>query len=522
MDKNKTATTRFISVPSEPSEVPTEPSSTPWRPKLRIASLEESNEALHDLLEQIGLFLDSMHFPIAIINVEGRYIYYNKESAELDGCSQAFALNNLLLNVYPKMKPEESTQLHTLRTGECFVSHPQNYFNAKGKLLNYLHSTAPLYGAGHSIVGVIEIGWDISQTEKLQQQILTLTKRLSEDRSGKSKEEKKHDDMPVIVTASPRMRQLLEMAERYAMTDVPVVILGESGTGKEMLAQFIYKKSPRRDKPFVTLNCGALTETLIASSLFGTVKGAFTGAENAQGYLDFANGGTLFLDEFNSIPLSMQVKLLRFLQSKTYSRVGSPKVHKSDVRIIVAMNEEPASLIREGRLRADLYWRLSVAELEIPPLRERPGDIPLLVDHFIRKYAPDMPCQITGIEPSALRLLSYQEWPGNVRMLENVIVRSMALQTENGPLQTIAEGFGFQADPNAVAKPAVDDSVWSEEEGSFEEKVEAFEKHLIMTALRATNGNVAAASEMLSMNRTTLIYKMKKLSIPKRGFNPDA
>lgn len=491
-------------------------------PKLRIASVAESNDALHDLLERIGLFLDSMHFPIAIINVEGRYVYYNKESAELDGCSQAFALNNLLLNVYPNMKPEESTQLHTLYTGESFVSHPQNYFNARGKLLNYLHTTTPLYGPGRTIIGVIEIGWDASQVEKLQNQVLMLTKRLSQERARKSEKASLHEDLPAIVTASPRMKKLMEMAERYAVTDVPVVILGESGTGKELLAQFIYKKSQRRDKPFVTLNCGALTENLIASSLFGTVKGAFTGAENAEGYLDIADGGTLFLDEFNSIPGSMQVKLLRFLQNKTYSRVGSPKVHRSDVRVIVAMNEMPSALIREGRLRPDLYWRLSVAELEIPALRDRIEDIPLLVGHFIRKYAPDMPYQISGIDEAALRFLCRQSWPGNIRILENVIVRSMALQQENGPLRKIAEGFGFTTETNTIFREEpVEDVPLSDDPRSFEERVEDFERNLIGTALRATNWNVTAASEMLSINRTTLLYKLKKLGIARRGISPD-
>lgn len=504
--------------------------------KTVLASPEESNACLERLLGSIGLFLDCLHFPIAIINVEGRYVYYNSESAQLDGCSREFALGNHLLNVYPQMEPEESTQLQSLYEGKCFSSHEANYFNARGKLLHYMHTTTPLYGDNGQTIGAIEIGWDISQVAKLQNQILSLTKQLTSKRKGGKSAEA---DEPTIITRSPVMREAIEKARRFAKTNLPVVILGESGTGKELIAELIQRTSMRADKPFVTLNCGALTETLIDSSLFGTVKGAYTGADDSPGYLEFADGGTLFLDEFNSIPMSMQVKLLRFFQNKTFNRVGSPKTMKSDVRIIVAMNESPNRLITEGRLRSDLYWRLCVAEIELPPLRHRREDIPLLVEHFIEKHSSDIAHRITGITPSALAELMRLKWPGNIRMLENVVLRSMVMQESDGPIDRIAGGF-FAPGPIVEAsgkkgegdrfrlravspeEDAPDQAVLKPGGPSLTDRMKAFEENLIAQAIEQTKGNVSAASELLQINRTTLNYKLKKLGFTRASFNPDA
>lgn len=498
----------------------------------RIFRLEESNAYIQKILNSMKLFLDCLHFPIAIINVEGRYVYYNEESAEIDGCSREFALGNLLLNVYKKMRPEESTMLQSLQTGRCYSSHEQNYFNARGKLLNYMHTTTPLFNQIGQTVGAIEIGWDVSQITKLQNQILLLTKKLQ---SRQNKQIRPGESSVKIITRSPLMLKIIEDARMLAASNVPVVIMGESGTGKELIAQLIQSESNRKNNVFVTLNCGALTETLIDSSLFGTIKGAFTGADNSQGYLEFANGGTLFLDEFNSMPPSMQVKLLRFLQNRTFSRVGSPKQLTSDVRIIVAMNENPLRLIEKGTLRADLYWRLCVGQIELPPLRERREDIPLLVEYFIAKYAADVAHHITGVTQNVLDQLMAKPWPGNIRMLENTVLRTMVMQKEDGPisevffdtsesdLSQLNEDFPKQiseelpaslnikkADNNATAEDLTIDK-------PYNEMVDDFERKILSTALKKAKGNVSEASSLLGVNRSTLNYKLKKLGIP-HGF----
>ena len=490
--------------------------------KSKIASLEDSNAYIQNILNSMKLFLDCLHFPISIINVEGRYVYYNEESAEIDGCSREFALGNLLLNVYKKMRPEESTMLQSLQTGRCYSSHEQNYFNARGKLLNYMHTTTPLFNQIGQTVGAIEIGWDVSQITKLQNQILLLTKKLQ---SRQNKYIRPGESSVKIITRSPLMLKIIEDARMLAASNVPVVIMGESGTGKELIAQLIQSESNR----------GALTETLIDSSLFGTIKGAFTGADNSQGYLEFANGGTLFLDEFNSMPPSMQVKLLRFLQNRTFSRVGSPKQLTSDVRIIVAMNENPLRLIEKGTLRADLYWRLCVGQIELPPLREHREDIPLLVEYFIAKYAADVAHHITGVTQNVLDQLMAKPWPGNIRMLENTVLRTMVMQKEDGPisevffdtsesdLSQLNEDFPKQiseelpaslnikkADNNATAEDLTIDK-------PYNEMVDDFERKILSTALKKAKGNVSEASSLLGVNRSTLNYKLKKLGIP-HGF----
>lgn len=211
--------------------------------KSKIASLEDSNAYIQNILNSMKLFLDCLHFPIAIINVEGRYVYYNEESAEIDGCSREFALGNLLLNVYKKMRPEESTMLQSLQTGRCYSSHEQNYFNARGKLLNYMHTTTPLFNQIGQTVGAIEIGWDVSQITKLQNQILLLTKKLQ---SRQNKQIRPGESSVKIITRSPLMLKIIEDARMLAASNVPVVIMGESGTGKELIAQLIQSESNRK------------------------------------------------------------------------------------------------------------------------------------------------------------------------------------------------------------------------------------------------------------------------------------
>lgn len=309
--------------------------------------------ALSALIESIRDFLDCIRLPVAIIDIDGVYVYYNEESAQIDGCERSYAEQRRLLDVYPTMKPEESTMLASLHKGTVFTNHRQNYFNAAGKLVDYAHSTAPLYGPDNAIIGAIEVGFDLSKNEKLQKQVFELTRSLTQGESGN----KRQRTASKIVTRSPVMLELMNMGKRFAGSTAPVVIVGASGTGKELFAHLVHAFSARANKPLVTLSCGAIPETLIESTLFGTVKGAFTDAKDNEGFLALADGGTLFLDEFNSISLSVQVKFLRYLQSKEYHRVGGTKIHHSDARIIVAMNESPTKLMAEGRLRADLYYR---------------------------------------------------------------------------------------------------------------------------------------------------------------------
>lgn len=486
------------------------------------------HDELSTLIKQISPFLDALNEAIAIVDTQGNFVYYNAESALLDGYQREFALGKTPIDLYPSMKKEDSTMLNALK-GTTYIRSHTNYFNANGALINYQHTTLPLYGRAGKIIGAIEVGYNLSKDTKLNNQLYQLNQRLASRLNGKvlmSAESK-------IVTRSAVMFKIIEKAQQFAMTDVPVIIYGESGTGKELFANLIFETSKRNHKPFVVLNCGALSETLIESSLFGTVKGAFTGAENSEGFLAMADGGTLFLDEFNSMPMAMQIKLLRFLQSKTYCRVGSSKTRQSDARVIVALNERPEILISQGRLRADLYWRLNVANLELPPLRERPEDIPYLAKHFVEKHREEVPYNISGISSHAQQVLSDISWPGNIRMLENVILRSMVLQNHDGLLDNIVGDIDtleehLQTPLNAtfphqdLNKPMQTGLLSNQKDGSFEEKVAHFEKALIIEAMNQARGNTTAAAEILKIKRTTLTYKIRKYDLKIGILNPDA
>ena len=456
-------------------------------------------------LEIFKHFFDLIHQPMAIIDKEGKYIYYNQESAELDGYSMEQAIGKPMLKVYPNLKKEDSTMLQALH-GKEYQDTYQTYYNHVGKLVDYQHTTVPLYNHNKEIIGAVEIGRNISNVRQLQDQVFRLNRKLYHN---------KEQPLPEIVFASKKMQEVIDQTNILGSNDVPVLIVGETGTGKELFARLIHQTSQRRDKAFISLNCSALPTTLIESTLFGTVKGAFTGAENRQGYLELANGGTLFLDELNAMPLEMQSKLLRFLQEKTYWPLGGNKEQHADVRIVAAMNESPAELLKSGKMRSDLFYRLNVGLIKLPALRERQEDIPVLARYFIDKHKTDVNMVITGISEHALQQLMSAPWPGNVRMLENAIVRSMVLQNEPGELQQIVlddELFDLPS-PSSQEEAKLEKPNIKEITGNLTEQVENYEKQLIIDALNQANGKIITAAKLLNISRTTLQYKVKKYHI---------
>ncbi|HEY6191780.1 MAG TPA: sigma-54 dependent transcriptional regulator [Bacteroidota bacterium] len=261
----------------------------------------------------------------------------------------------------------------------------------------------------------------VLEHHRLQEEVISLRRLLARPGAGTS-----------IITRNPVMRERLELAEQVADSLLSVLIEGESGTGKELVAQLIHERSSRRDKPFVKVNCGALPENLLESELFGHVRGAFTGAhKDRKGRFELADGGTVFLDEVGEIPQSSQVKLLRFLEHREFERVGESVTRKVDVRVLAATNRNLAASIREGSFREDLYYRLNAVRISLPPLRERPEDILLLIHHFLGKYSGG---REIGVSPETVRCLTSYSWPGNVRELENVVERS-ALLARDGMIE---------------------------------------------------------------------------------------
>ncbi len=310
-----------------------------------------------------------------------------------------------------------------------------------------------------------------------------------------------------IIGKSAPMQQVFDLISQVASRRSTVLIQGESGTGKELVAKAIHEASGRADAPFVAINCGNIPSDLLESEIFGHVRGAYTGASSSKkGLFEVADGGTLFLDEVATISMEIQAKLLRVIQEREFRRLGGLENIKVDVRIIAATNTDLHEAVVRGSFRDDLYYRLNVIVVRLPPLKERSEDIPLLADHFIRKYCGENERPVCTLEPAALRLLLDHDWPGNVRELENAIERAVVL----APGDVIASDLF----PRNITAPGLERIPQKHDEGlPLKERVLNFERALIVAALEKTGWNQKKAAEMLSVNPTTLSEKLKRLKI---------
>ncbi|RME19672.1 MAG: sigma-54-dependent Fis family transcriptional regulator [Deltaproteobacteria bacterium] len=307
-----------------------------------------------------------------------------------------------------------------------------------------------------------------------------------------------------------QMGQLAELIDKVARTDCTVLIRGESGTGKELVARAIHEMSARAGGPFVPVNCGAIPENLLESELFGHTKGAFSGAHRDKpGRFALADGGTIFLDEIGEMSPAFQVKLLRVLQEKCFEPVGSTRTHFSDFRVIAATHRDLFSMVEEGTFREDLYYRLNVVELNVPPLRQRTEDIGLLIEHFVARFNERHGLDVT-IDDKVLEVLRRYRWPGNVRELENLVERACILRQKGRLSPKDLPPRVFARGGSSLQSAPVDGMVLPEEGIDFYAAVEQFENNLLRQALERCNGNKNRAAALLSMNRTTLVEKLKK------------
>jgi DNA-binding NtrC family response regulator len=330
----------------------------------------------------------------------------------------------------------------------------------------------------------------ILKLKKLQSENAILRKKLT-------RQYKHHD----IITKNPRMQEILALTQDVASLRSTVLIRGESGTGKELVARAVHYSGNRADKTFITVSCAALTETLLESELFGYEKGAFTGAAGqAKGKFELADGGTIFLDEIGDISPKLQADLLRVLQERRFYRVGGTQEVEVDVRAIAATNKNLADEVKQGRFREDLYYRLNVIEIKLPPLRERREDIPLLAEHFVQRISSELARDVSGISAEALKVLIAYDWPGNVRELENVIERAI-VTCKNGMLE---EGDFSWLRP-ASGQP----QTWEVPDVPLGE----LERRAIVAALERKHGNVKEASNALGIDRSTLYDKLKRYEI---------
>lgn len=357
-------------------------------------------------------------------------------------------------------------------------------------------------GAFHYLTKPVDFNdpsvWKLIQEAVEKAQILKENQRLKEELEVVKAE------VDFIITRNPLMQNIIEFIKKIALFDNTVLIYGESGVGKELVAKAIHKLSPRKDKPFIPVNCANISPDLMEAEFFGYKKGAFTGADkDTAGLIEKANGGTLFLDEIGEIPYDMQAKFLRFLETKEIRRIGEEKTRKIDVRIVAATNRNLEEMVKKGEFREDLYFRISGFKIEIPPLRERKDDIPLLVEYFIQKFNEKYNRDVKGIAPEALKMLVEYDWPGNVRQLENMIYKACML-TEPGQPITVKN-----IDPEIKGSSEFPLS-YSEAKKQYMEK---FMKTYLGVLLSMTNGNISKAARMANIERQSLQKLLKKYNV---------
>ena len=432
---------------------------------------------------------------VHVVDATGKTFVYNQKMCELEGMNKKDVLHKNIKDIFHFQEHDESTLLHSLTTEKEIVNVKQTYFNNKGNEITTVNKTFPII-IDNELIAAVEIATDVTKMERLIR-----SKKLKQD--GKMSFHK-------IIGNSHSLLDVIELAKRATRTNSNVLIIGETGTGKELFAQSIHNESERANKPFISQNCAALPDTLMESILFGTAKGAFTGAMDTPGLFEQAAGGTLLLDELNSLNIALQAKLLRVLQEKRVRRIGDTKEIPIDVRIIAIVNEDPIDAISSGRLRKDLYYRLAVITLSIPSLRERLEDLPILIDHFINHYNQLFSMSVEGVSEDVLNLFQQHHWPGNVRELEHVIEAAMNLMLhekiityENLPYQYRNEKVGNKGKRILTQRY----------KGHLVDQLAQFEKEMIEEVLAQEDYHITNTALQLGLSRQSLQYRMRRLQI---------
>ncbi|MCU0693041.1 MAG: sigma 54-interacting transcriptional regulator [Polyangiaceae bacterium] len=383
----------------------------------------------------------------------------------------------------------------TLESGRKVVDRRVRIKTKDGRSLPVSVTTAVLATETGRVLGGVEVLTDLSPLEHLQRQL-----------DGKHRFED-------IISKSPKMQQIFDLLPMVANSDSTVLVLGESGTGKELLAKAIHHQSPRRNRPFVAVNCAAMPETLMESELFGYIRGAFTDAKRDKpGRIAQADGGTLFLDEVGDLPLSVQVKLLRFLQERAYEPLGATFTTRADVRIICATNRSVHEMVGSGAFRQDLYFRLNVMQIELPPLRERIEDVPMLAQHFVQRFRRTTGNRIDSLDDEAMSALMRYSFPGNIRELQNIVERAFIVCREPKIGVAALPGCVFDAAP-LLADGASERALRPDPEQAHLAPIDQAERDTILSCLKRHGGNRSHAANELGIHRSTLIRKIKKYGI---------
>ncbi|HFK1740253.1 MULTISPECIES: sigma-54 interaction domain-containing protein [Bacillus] len=444
--------------------------------------------------------LNELDIGIHIINEESKTIIYNRKMMEIESMERSDVLYKSPLEIFAFEENKNSTLIEALKLGKTNKNIKQTYFNNKGQEITTINDTFPIIENG-KIKGAIEISKEISN---LKQTI----------RMGPSRKQSTKFTFDHIIGDSEAIQSIITEGKRVIRTSSSILLVGETGTGKELFAQSIHNESQRSTKPFISQNCAAIPDTLMESLLFGTNRGAFTGAIDKAGLFEEANGGTLLLDEINSLSPALQAKLLRAIQEKTIRRIGGTHEKEIDVRIIATINEDPFEAIAHNRLREDLYYRLSVVTLCLPPLRERKEDILALVQHFIEKYNTQFELNVTDVDVNVREFFYAYDWPGNVRELEHIIEGSMNLIED----ETIITAFHMPTRFRERIKTEFNmqhalTNHNTDAPKTLKHTIEKMEKNYINQILKENHGNISQAAKFLGLSRQNLQYRIKKLHL---------
>ncbi|GAA0598826.1 arginine utilization regulatory protein RocR [Virgibacillus siamensis] len=462
---------------------------------------QQSLTHLNYLYKQL---LNEVNVGVHAIDEQGKTIIYNKKMMEIESMESNDVLGKNVLDVFSFNENQHSTLVQALKTGKVTKDVRQTYFNNKGKEITTINNTFPIMKDG-KITEAVEIAKDVTQLEHVIKKNVLHKKNSSYTFNQ-------------IIGESEAFTSVIEEAKLGTRTTSSVLIVGETGTGKELFAQSIHNGSNRSSASFIAQNCAAIPESLMESLLFGTKKGAFTDAVDSPGLFEQADGGTLLLDEINSLNSALQAKLLRVIQEKSIRRIGDTKDKKVDVRIITTINEDPADILANNQIRKDLFYRLSVLTLHIPPLRERKEDIISLSREFIAKYNALFHMNIQKISDETISLLYQHDWPGNVRELEhtiegamNLIIDETEIKTHHLPIR-FRKRYQHHGDNHASVNTAANPETPSTSKTLYA-KINDVEKDYIEQVLAEAEFNITQAAKTLGISRQSLQYRIKKHKI---------
>jgi arginine utilization regulatory protein len=436
---------------------------------------------------------------ILVVDEHGVIIFYDLVDLSVlkqIGLRPEEFMGNHVTTFYKNLTVENSTIMKVLKDGVAISNVNQDLITKNGNLLISVNSTFPII-ENEKIIGAIEFSKHFYTKDSIQ----------SIDKIANHKVYRRNNTYYTIddlISVNPKMEIIKNKIKRIAKTNSTVLIYGKTGTGKEMVAQSIHNLSDRYEGPFISVNCGAIPPNLMESTLFGTVKGSFTGAADMPGLFEQAEGGTLFLDEVNSLDIYLQVKLLKAIEEKTIRRIGGNKNISLNLRVISATNEDPDILVSEKRLREDLYYRLGVVQLDLPPLTERKEDIEILLSEFINFYNNNMNILIEGVEEEVRECFNRYNWPGNIRELKNAV--ETAFNNTSTKIITI-DDIPKRIRDFALMKPRKKIDQLNQ---SLKDAVESYEKNLISNQLINTNGKITEAAKKLGISKQLLKYKIDK------------